>query len=676
MWNRLVRPSGWSITGRLLAWFLAISLIPCVILTAVLSRLSILALQQSVKRDLMVISSSKATELETIARNRIDEVTALARVPSLVDAAVELREALTRGRPDTPEYRALVGKYKPFLTYVAEAFDYPNVILFAPGGEPLLRLKSDMDLGPKIQQGPLKGTELAGVIDRARTLLQTEMSDYQLYPGRAEPAAFIASPVLNDRLAVVGVIVFELNNEQVFQVFKDYTGLGETGETLVGTRAGNEIKFVAPLRFDKKAAFTRTITIGSERSPAIQRAVQGERGYGPVVDYGGTPAIAAWAYLPSFRWGMVVKQDTSEAYALIRNQRIAIIALALATIVTVSLVARAVARSLSRPIRDAARVAERVASGDLTAQVQVKGRGEAGSLLFAIETMTEYLRSLIGRIHRSSVALMSTATEIAATSRQQGQTVNAYGSSVQQAVAAVHEISATSQELLHTMDEVSNVAIQTSERASAGRDKLLGMDRTMHQLADSTGSIASKLSVISERASNINLVVTTITKVADQTNLLSINAAIEAEKAGEYGLGFLVVAREIRRLADQTAVATLDIERMVKEMQYSVSAGVMEMDKFREQVRLGVTEVGNISEQLSQIIADVESLSTRFELVNEGMRSQSQGADQIRQAMVRLSEAASQTTQSLQEFNRASEHLRDAVGELKEEVSRFRLDEE
>ena len=107
---------------------------------------------------------------------------------------------------------------------------------------------------------------------------------------------------------------------------------------------------------------------------------------------------------------------------------------------------------------------------------------------------------------------------------------------------------------------------------------------------------------------NINLVVTTITKVADQTNLLSINAAIEAEKAGEYGLGFLVVAREIRRLADQTAVATLDIERMVKEMQYSVSAGVMEMDKFSEQVRQVVSEVGTIGGQLGQIITSVQGL--------------------------------------------------------------------
>jgi len=285
--------------------------------------------------------------------------------------------------------------------------------------------------------------------------------------------------------------------------------------------------------------------------------------------------------------------------------------------------------------------------------------------------MNKDLRSLIGKIQKSSISLLSTATEIAATSRQQEQAVYEYGASTNEAAAAVNEISATSQELLKTMTEVNAVVRDTAQQAATGRAGLSGMDRTMRQLAESTGSIGSKLSVISERAANINMVVTTITKVADQTNLLSINAAIEAEKAGEYGLGFLVVAREIRRLADQTAVATLDIERMVKEMQYSVSAGVMEMDKFSEQVRAVVSEVQQIGGQLGAIIAGVQGLDERFEQVTEGMRVQSQGADQIREAMLRLSEVAGQTTTSLREFNTATDHLREAVGGLKEEVSRF-----
>jgi methyl-accepting chemotaxis protein WspA len=314
-----------------------------------------------------------------------------------------------------------------------------------------------------------------------------------------------------------------------------------------------------------------------------------------------------------------------------------------------------------------------VAGGDLRADVAATTDDETGALLTAIQTMTNDLRGLIGRIQRSSVALISTATAIQATASEQQQVIADYGASTSEAVAAVKEISVTSQELLRTMTEVNDMAGHTGRMAADGRVSLGAMDGTMRQLAESTSSFGSKLAVISERAANINLAVTTITKVADQTNLLSINAAIEAEKAGEYGLGFLVVAREIRRLADQTAVASLDIERMVKEMQYSVSAGVMEMDKFAEQVRAGVREIGDVGTKLGDIIAAVQGISGRFGQVTEGMRAQSQGAEQIREAMIRLAEGASRTASSLDDFNKATIHLREAVGDLKEEVSRFTI---
>ena len=218
------------------------------------------------------------------------------------------------------------------------------------------------------------------------------------------------------------------------------------------------------------------------------------------------------------------------------------------------------------------------------------------------------------------------------------------------------------------MNEVNQVANQTARMASTGQQSLAGMDQTMRQLAESTGSIGSKLSVISERAANINLVVTTITKVADQTNLLSINAAIEAEKAGEYGLGFLVVAREIRRLADMTAVATLDIERMVKEMQYSVSAGVMEMDKFSEQVRKVVGEVGQIGGQLGQIITGVQGLHSGSTRLPRACASSRREPTRSARRCPALSEAANQTSLPVREFNKATESLREAVGGLKDEV--------
>ena len=249
--------------------------------------------------------------------------------------------------------------------------------------------------------------------------------------------------------------------------------------------------------------------------------------------------------------------------------------------------------------------------------------------------------------------------------------VSEYGSSTSDAVAAVKEITGTSQELARTMNEVNALAASTGIKAAEGRSDLEGMDATMRGLEKSTSSIGAKLTTISERASNINLVITTMVKVADQTNLLSINAAIEAEKAGDYGLGFLVVAREISRLADQTAHASLDIERMVKEMQSSVTSGVKEMNIFAEQVQGGVREIGQISSKLGDIISAVEGISGRFGQVTEGMRAQTQGAEQIRDAMVRLADGAARTASSLNDSNRATVELRSAVGELKDEVSRF-----
>ncbi|HEX2674992.1 MAG TPA: methyl-accepting chemotaxis protein [Polyangiales bacterium] len=290
--------------------------------------------------------------------------------------------------------------------------------------------------------------------------------------------------------------------------------------------------------------------------------------------------------------------------------------------------------------------------------------------LLAIVLAWMIANSLMSRLRSSSVALMSTATQISATSKEQQTTVNDHSASTAEIAAAVKEISATSQELRSTLDGIADTAQRSAGVAEAGRESLGDMDQTMRHLADSTASISSKLSVIREKAGDINTVVTTITKVADQTNLLSVNAAIEAEKAGEYGLGFLVVAREIRRLADQSAVATLDIEQMVRHMQSAVSAGVMEMDKFAEEVRRGVTSVSSINAQLVEVIEQVQSLSSRIESVKDGMHSQAIGASQINDAMAHLTEGVRQTAASLKEFNSATDSLRDVVAGLRRELSK------
>ncbi len=277
-------------------------------------------------------------------------------------------------------------------------------------------------------------------------------------------------------------------------------------------------------------------------------------------------------------------------------------------------------------------------------------------------------------MQRSGVQVNITATQIAATSREQQSTATEIAATTAEIGATSRQISTTSRELDITMQEVVDVAHETGNLAGSGQNGITRMENTMRQLMAAAATIGGKLAALNERAGNINAVVTTITKVADQTNLLSLNAAIEAEKAGEYGLGFAVVAMEIRRLADQTAVATYDIEKMVKEMQSAVTAGVMGMDKFSEEVRRGVEEINQVSKQLAQIISQVQLLTPRFATVSEGMHAQATGAQQISETLTQLSEAAHQTADSLRQSNLAIEQLNEAARSLQSSVARFKLE--
>lgn len=291
--------------------------------------------------------------------------------------------------------------------------------------------------------------------------------------------------------------------------------------------------------------------------------------------------------------------------------------------------------------------------------------------LFGLFLTSAVSRTLENQVDLSGIKISSSTNQIAASGKELEATINQQVASTNEVVATAKEIAATAMQLVRTMDEVSDMSQEAARSAGGGKKEISRMESTMNKLADSTSAISGKLGVISEKANNINSIITTITKVADQTNLLSLNAAIEAEKAGEYGLGFAVVAREIRRLADQTAVATLDIENMVKEMQSAVGVGVMEMDKFTNEVRRGVEDVQTISSQLESIIQRVEALTPRFEEVNDGMDAQSQGAQQISEAMVQLSEASSQTAAALRDINGAIGQVNDATLNLRHEMLTF-----
>ncbi len=294
-------------------------------------------------------------------------------------------------------------------------------------------------------------------------------------------------------------------------------------------------------------------------------------------------------------------------------------------------------------------------------------------IALGIQKVVKSSSELVGQVKMSAIRINATTAEIASAAAEQDATVQTFNSSFNEIAAAVKQISATSKELARTIEAVGHQGRETARLARDGRENLGSMESSMASLSEATGSISTKLGTIREKAGAINVVVTTITKVADQTNLLSINAAIEAEKAGEAGRGFLVVAREIRRLADQTAVATLDIEQMVRHMQQAVSSGVMEMDKFSEQVRGGMKQVSTISQQLGQIMVQVQGQEGQFKQVEEGVTQQAEGAQQIDTAISQLGTGMRQVSTTSNEFSSAATHLHDSIQGMQDQVALVNL---
>lgn len=332
----------------------------------------------------------------------------------------------------------------------------------------------------------------------------------------------------------------------------------------------------------------------------------------------------------------------------------------------------AVMKSITNPLKQMMMAAISLGDGDLSVRVPIIYNDEVGKVARAFNKMADSIQDLLKQLQWAGIQLTTSTQEIASTAKEQEVTVMEQESTIKQIAITAKEIDATTKDFAKTMKEISEAAEKTSSLATSGKEGLNQMEITMRQMVDAASNIANKLAVLNEKAGTITSVVTTIAKVADQTNLLSLNAAIEAEKAGEHGRSFSVIAREIRRLADQTANATLDIEKMVNEMISAVSAGVMGVDKFTDEINSGVVQASLAREQLSKIIEQVQQLTSSFESVNEGMQAQFIGATQINESILQLSETAQQTTESIRQFHRAIEQLNNAAQELQSMVSHIR----
>lgn len=387
----------------------------------------------------------------------------------------------------------------------------------------------------------------------------------------------------------------------------------------------------------------------------------------------GTAHYYMGVYLPSCEWFLIIRVAQSEVLMPVLRDLAVQGGISFASLAVMLLILVLILKVSLRPVLYATRAAEQVSQGDLTVKVTAGREDELGCLLRSIQQMTDNLNAVVRQVQRIGLHLASSTAQMFSSTRELEATVTEQTGFTQDVQAKADEIAESARTLAGLVQTVQEKVSETEQSASSSSALIEHLGASVQRLQDASGSISARLSRISEAAGAIEGIVETMDSVSGRTNLLSLNAAIEAEKAGEHGRGFSVVAREIQRLADQTAISATRIRTLITEMQAAVSSGVMEMEKFASEVRTGVGSASESSRQLARIAADVQQLAPQFEHTSDRMQEQSENAGRISAAVRKLADGASAIEHTVHEFNRVAESLKEEADTLRREISGFQV---
>ena len=339
-------------------------------------------------------------------------------------------------------------------------------------------------------------------------------------------------------------------------------------------------------------------------------------------------------------------------------------------------------RSVTTTLRRSSEIASEISHGRISQARQhlPKELEEAGGRRFADEVwqlcramsvMTAHLDGLVTQVRDAASQVGSSSAQIGASAHQLEAAVTEQASGAQQVGVTTHEIAAQAEDLSSALAQAAAALSESASQAGQGKDGLVRINAVMQNVLGSAAEMNSKLQRAQEKTAGVDQVVTTITKIANQINLLSLNAAIEADKAGEYGAGFSIVAQEIQRLADQTAVSVLEIEELVTEMQQAVGDASATTAEFVSLAGSGGETVSTVSGSLQSLLDRVHELDPRFRSITDGMRSQADAAGQINATLQQLNETARQTAQIVSGYRLITGELSKTVAGLREKVSFF-----
>ena len=329
-------------------------------------------------------------------------------------------------------------------------------------------------------------------------------------------------------------------------------------------------------------------------------------------------------------------------------------------------------RSL-KPLQKVAEVLRNISEGDLGQKIEVTSNDEIGALQKAMKAMVEQLRDMLGSINGMTEKLAGSAGDMTRIADEVSQGVQQQQSQTDQVATAMNEMTATVQEVARHAEEAAGAATNADSQAADGNRVVSATISAINKLAEEVEQASGVIHKLEQDSENIGAVLTVIKSIAEQTNLLALNAAIEAARAGEQGRGFAVVADEVRTLASRTQKSTEEIESMIEKLQQGARNAVTAMDGSRNRAQTGVDQAAQAGKTLSSITEAVATITHMNNQIATAANEQSAVAEEINRSIVGISEVAEMSAHSAVQTATATDELSALAVELRGLVNRFRL---